>query len=72
LVRLHDETNVTGSIAAKTNELPEGFHGDTFDGAIVATAAVLGLTLVTADPAMQDARLCQIEFYPFKPSRLSR
>lgn len=63
---------LTAAIAAKTNELPASFLGDPFDRTIVATAAVLGFTLVTADAAMRDARMCQVEFYPFKPSRLSR
>jgi PIN domain nuclease of toxin-antitoxin system len=63
---------LTPAIAAKTNELREGFPGDPFDRTIVATAVVLGLTLVTADAAMKDAGICQVEFYPFKPSRLSR
>jgi hypothetical protein len=59
-------------IAARTNELPESFPGDPFDRTIVATAAALNLTLVTADAAMRDAGMCEVEFYPFKPSRLSR
>jgi len=63
---------LTPAIAAKSNELPERFPGDPFDRTIVATAATLGLTLVTADAAMRDAGMCEVEFYPFKPSRLSR
>jgi len=63
---------LTPAIAAKTNELPEGFPGDPFDRTIIATAAVLGLALVTADAAMRDARVCQVEFYPFKPTRHTR
>jgi len=63
---------LTPAIAAKTNELPERFPGDPFDRTIVATAAVLDLTLVTADSAMRDAGMCDVEFYPFKPSRVSR
>jgi len=63
---------LTPIIAAKTNELPAGFPGDPFDRAIVAAAAALGLTLVTADAAMRDAGMCNVEFYPFKPSRSSR
>lgn len=65
-VRLLELTPV---IAARTNELPEGFPGDPFDRTIVATAAVLNLTLITADPAIRDARTCAVEYYPFKPSR---
>jgi PIN domain nuclease of toxin-antitoxin system len=63
---------LTPTIAAKTNELPDRFPGDPFDRTIVATAAALGLTLVTADSAMRDAGMCDVEFYRFKPSRLSR
>jgi PIN domain nuclease of toxin-antitoxin system len=60
---------LTPAIAAKTNELPEDFHGDPFDRTIVATAAALNLTLITADPAIRDARACAVEYYPFRPSR---
>lgn len=61
--------DLNSNIAAKTNELPEHFHGDPFDRAIVATASVLNLTLITADPAIRDARACAVEYYPFKPIR---
>ena len=57
------------AIAVRTNELPEDFPGDPFDRTIVATAVVLNLTLVTADPAIRDARVCAVEYYPFKRSR---
>jgi PIN domain nuclease of toxin-antitoxin system len=60
---------LTPAIAARTNELPQSFPGDPFDRTIVATAAVLNLTLITADPAIRDARACATEYYPFKPSR---
>jgi PIN domain nuclease of toxin-antitoxin system len=60
---------LTPTIAARTNELSEDFPGDPFDRTIVATAAVLNLTLITADPAIRDAGACSVEFYPFKPSR---
>lgn len=60
---------LTPAIAAGANELPKDFHGDPFDRTIVATAAVLDLTLVTTDPAIRDARACAIEYYPFKSSR---
>jgi PIN domain nuclease of toxin-antitoxin system len=60
---------LTPTIASKTNELPKGFPGDPFDRTIVATAAVLDLTLITADSAMRDAGMCEVEFYRFKPSR---
>jgi PIN domain nuclease of toxin-antitoxin system len=60
---------LTPSIAARTNEFPPGFPGDPFDRTIAATAAELGLTLITADPAIRDAKICAVEFYPFRPSR---
>ncbi|HWF19663.1 MAG TPA: type II toxin-antitoxin system VapC family toxin [Verrucomicrobiae bacterium] len=60
---------LTPAIASKTSALPEQFHGDPFDRTIVATAAVLKLTLITADPAIRDAKLCPVEYYPFRPSR---
>jgi PIN domain nuclease of toxin-antitoxin system len=61
---------VTPAIAIKTNELGPNFPGDPFDRAIVATAAALSLKLVTADPAIRNARMCEVEYYPFKPSRV--
>ena len=60
---------LTPAIASRTNELPRDFHGDPFDRTIVATAAVLNLTLITADPAIRDAHACSVEYYRFKPSR---
>ncbi len=63
---------VTPAIAVKTNDLGRDFPGDPFDRVIVATAAVLSLTLVTADPAIRDAKMCEVEYYPFKPSRVRR
>ena len=53
-------------IAARTNDLPADFPGDPFDRTIIATAAVLNLTLVTTDPIIRDARACAVEYYPFK------
>jgi len=60
---------LTPAIAVKTNELGEDFPGDAFDRTIVATAAVLNLKLITADPAIRDAKKCEVEYYPFKPAR---
>jgi PIN domain nuclease of toxin-antitoxin system len=60
---------LTPAIATKTNDLSRDFHGDPFDRAIVATAATLNLTLVTTDSAIRDAKQCDVEFYPFKPTR---
>jgi PIN domain nuclease of toxin-antitoxin system len=63
---------LTPAIAAKTNQLPASFQGDPFDRTIVATAAVRNLMLITADPAIRKARACAVEYYPFKPFRVSR
>jgi PIN domain nuclease of toxin-antitoxin system len=57
---------LTPAIAVRTNDLPPDFPGDPFDRTIVATAAVLNLTLITADAAIRDARACPVEYYPFK------
>lgn len=64
--------DLTPEIAAATNELPKKFPGDPFDRVIAATAKVLGATLITCDREIRDARFCQVEFYPFKPSRFKR
>ncbi len=63
---------LTPAIAARTNDLPANFHGDPFDRTIVATAAALHLKLITADPVIRDAKMCAVEYYPFKPSRARR
>ena len=60
---------LTPAIAVKTNDLSDDFHGDPFDRTIVATAATRNLKLITTDPAIRDAQLCAVEYYPFKPSR---
>jgi PIN domain nuclease of toxin-antitoxin system len=60
------------AIAAKTNQLRSDFSGDPFDRTIIATAAVLNLTLITTDPAIRDAGACAVEYYPFKRSRPTR
>ncbi len=67
-----DLLELTAAIAARTNELPKGFPGDPFDRTIIATAAVLNLTLVTTDPVIRDAGACAVEYYPFKPVRPKR
>jgi PIN domain nuclease of toxin-antitoxin system len=63
---------LTPAIAARTNELPDDFPGDPFDRAILATAAVLNLTLITTDPAIRDTGACAVEYYPFKRRRPKR
>lgn len=63
---------LTPTIAVKTNSLPDDFQGDPFDRTIVATAAVLNLTLITSDARIREADACRVEFYPFKPSRAQK
>lgn len=63
---------LTPAIAARTNKLPRDFPGDPFDRTLIATAAVLDLTLITTDPLIRDARACAVEYYPFKPRRADR
>lgn len=60
---------LTPAIAEKTNQLPKEFPGDPFDRTIVATAVVLNLTLITADPVIRSARACPVECHPFRASR---
>lgn len=60
---------LTPAIAVKTNDLSGDFPGDPFDRTIVATAAALNLKLITADPAIREAKMCAVEYYPFKPLR---
>ena len=62
--------DLTPEVAVATNELPSDFPGDPFDRTIAATARVLDLKLITPDPVIRDARFCQVEYYPFRPSRL--
>jgi PIN domain nuclease of toxin-antitoxin system len=57
------------AIAVATNKLPAGFPGDPFDRTIAATAYVLKLTLITADPVIRDADFCDVGYYPFRPAR---
>ena len=61
--------DLTPAVAVATNDLPRNFPGDPFDRTIAATARVLGLTLITPDPKIRDARFCDVEFYPFRLSR---
>jgi PIN domain nuclease of toxin-antitoxin system len=69
LTRDVDLLELTPAIAAATNQLPADFPGDPFDRTIAATAKVLNLVLITPDPQIRDSGFCQVEFYPFKPSR---
>lgn len=62
--------DLTPEIAALTNELPEDFQGDPFDRTIAATARAHRLTLITTDDKIRDAGFCNVEYFPFKPSRI--
>jgi PIN domain nuclease of toxin-antitoxin system len=64
-----DLLDLTPAIAARTNDFSRGFTGDPFDRTIIATAAVLNLTLITTDTAIRDLAACAVEYYPFKPAR---
>jgi PIN domain nuclease of toxin-antitoxin system len=63
---------ISPSIAARTNDLRADFPGDPFDRTIIATAAVLDLTLITTDPAIRDAGACAVDYYPFRRGRPRR
>jgi PIN domain nuclease of toxin-antitoxin system len=47
---------ITGRICAETTRLPDNYPRDPMDRLIAATAIVEGLTLVTADAAIQNSR----------------
>ena len=48
---------ITPAIAAEVAALPDSFHRDPGDRIIVATARVLGATLLTQDRRIIDAKL---------------
>jgi len=48
---------ITPAIAAEVARLPSTFHRDPADRVIVATAIVLGLTLLTEDSRILKARI---------------
>jgi PIN domain nuclease of toxin-antitoxin system len=64
-----EAVELTPNIARLTNDLPDTFQGDPFDRTLMTTARALKLILVTADRRIRDANFCNVEFYPFKPSR---
>lgn len=64
-----EAVDLTPTIARLTNDLPKDFQGDPFDRTIAATAHALNLTLITPDREIRDSKFCEVEFYPFKPSR---
>ena len=49
--------SITPAIAAEVAALPDSFHRDPGDRVIVATARVLGATLLTQDRKIIDAEL---------------
>lgn len=51
---------VTPAVAATTAELPDDLPGDPADRIIVATAKVLGATLLTCDQAIIDSGAVQV------------
>lgn len=51
---------VTPAVAAEVAALPKSFHRDPGDRIIVATARVLGATLLTADRRIRDAKVVQV------------
>jgi PIN domain nuclease of toxin-antitoxin system len=69
LARNVELLDLTPAVALASNDLPEDFPGDPFDRAIAATAKVFNLTLITPDPRIRDAKFCEVEFYPYRPSR---
>jgi PIN domain nuclease of toxin-antitoxin system len=55
---LVERVGITPEIAAEASVLPASFHRDPADRLLVATARVLGVTLVTEDTRIVDAALC--------------
>ena len=35
-------------------------------------SGMFNLTLITADPVLREAKLCSVEYYPFRPARAHR
>lgn len=68
LARDVELAELTPAIAAATNDLGADFHGDPFDRTIAATAREMDWLLVTTDPLIAEAKVCRVEFYPFKPA----
>lgn len=52
---LVERVPISPKIAAEVAHLPSNFHGDPADQVIVATARVIGATLLTADSKIIDA-----------------
>jgi PIN domain nuclease of toxin-antitoxin system len=59
---LVERIGISAEIAAEVTALPKGFQRDPADRLLVATARVLGATLVTADVRIRDASICATLF----------
>jgi PIN domain nuclease of toxin-antitoxin system len=55
---LVERVRITPEIAAEVAALPASFHRDPADRLLVATARVLGATLITEDTRIIEAKLC--------------
>jgi PIN domain nuclease of toxin-antitoxin system len=55
---LVERVGITPEIAAEVATLPASFHRDPADRLLVATARVMGLTLVTDDSRIREAGIC--------------
>jgi PIN domain nuclease of toxin-antitoxin system len=55
---LVERVGITPEIAAEVAVLPASFHRDPADRLLVATARVMGVTLVTDDSRILDAGIC--------------
>ena len=55
---LVERVGITPEIAAEVATLPSSFHRDAADRLLVATARALGVTLVTEDTRIVDAKIC--------------
>ena len=54
---LVERVNISPAVAAEVASLPKSFHRDPADRILVATARVLGATLITSDQQIVDAGL---------------
>jgi len=57
---LVEVVSITPEIAAEVAALGDSMHKDPADRVIVATARVLGATLVTEDSLIRDAGICRL------------
>jgi PIN domain nuclease of toxin-antitoxin system len=57
---LVQRASITPAVAAEVASLPDSFHRDPADRIIVATARVLGATLLTSDRRIRQAKLAAV------------